>query len=290
MKTLITPAMAQDILSRNTNNRLPTASLVALLADEMRNGKFLYNGESIIIGNNGTLLDGQHRLLAIVSSGVSVYVNLVEGVDESVMHTIDTGKSRSAGNVFQIKNIPNANNMASAIRFIVEEFGLKQKKFLKTDINTKSKGGNIKITNGEKLDFYNKHSTLLAPMMAYCLSLYGSNIRVLTPSTSTAYLWLLSIEDSCAKYFIRELFTGVQEGVSNAAILLHRKLVNNKLSASRLASKEIVNMVIYAFRAYKEEKHLKIFKGGISSVGKLMFDTSDLLPKLNASDFNAETK
>lgn len=291
MKTLITPEVAQDILSRNTSNRLPTPSLVALLAEEMRNGKFLYNGESIIIGSNGVLLDGQHRLLAVIDSDTSVYVNLVQGIDETVMHTIDTGKTRTAGNVFQIKNIQNANNMASAIKSIIDQFTLNQKLYVRSDIKTKSAGGSIKVTNGEKLEFYNENIDLIEPMLRYCANLYTSNIRVITPAAATAYLWLFSTEDKLAKYFIREVFTGVQEGESNAAFLLHKKLVNDKLGTAKLPSKEITNMFIYAFRLYKRGTSIKFFRGNISTTGKLLFKSPSLTPKLSSFDFNIkETK
>ncbi len=80
MKTLITPEIASELLKANTINRRIKESVVGYLAGEMKNGNFVYNGESIIVSDTGRLLDGQHRLLAIKYSGVSVYVNLVVGV------------------------------------------------------------------------------------------------------------------------------------------------------------------------------------------------------------------
>jgi len=79
----MTVERAKELLENNDHNRKVTNSRVQEYAKEMTNGLWLYNGESIIISESGRLLDGQHRLLAIVESGVEVEIELVEGVPDS---------------------------------------------------------------------------------------------------------------------------------------------------------------------------------------------------------------
>ena len=66
--TLVTPKMAEALLSRNGGNRPviwtgPVRSVSAYAA-AMSRGEWVLNGEPIIISSTGELNDGQHRLHA----------------------------------------------------------------------------------------------------------------------------------------------------------------------------------------------------------------------------------
>ena len=87
---LITPAMAQELLLMNTFNRPLSAAKVAKYAALMKAGAWAYNGEgSISISRTGKLLNGQHRLHAIVNSGVACLMVIAHGVLDSAFATID---------------------------------------------------------------------------------------------------------------------------------------------------------------------------------------------------------
>jgi len=82
-KVIITVGKANELLENNDHNRKITPSRVSEYAREMTNGLWLYNGEGIIVSESGRLLDGQHRLLAIVESGIEIETELIEGVPDS---------------------------------------------------------------------------------------------------------------------------------------------------------------------------------------------------------------
>lgn len=96
-KVSITPEIAEDMLSRNCdNNRKVRPRHVETLADIMRRGLFYgLNGQTIVVDKNGTLLDGQHRLLAVVKSGTTQEF-LVATVDNGAVafKTLDGGSGR----------------------------------------------------------------------------------------------------------------------------------------------------------------------------------------------------
>lgn len=71
----ITPHIASEMLAKNYDkNRKLSISWVSELARSMKSGEFKsMNGQNrIIIGTDGTLYDGQHRLKAIICSGVTL--------------------------------------------------------------------------------------------------------------------------------------------------------------------------------------------------------------------------
>lgn len=113
----ITPAVAEALLQRNTINRPLNKNVVFRYARQMENGDWKSNGEAIRIGADGTLLDGQHRLAAIVKTGLSIPLLVVSGLEKDVICTIDTGKPRSIADHLEIFGVKgNAAILAAAIR------------------------------------------------------------------------------------------------------------------------------------------------------------------------------
>lgn len=99
---LITPEKAANYLQRNTNNRPLRKSLVALLAREMQLGRWKLTHQGIAFNCNGTLLDGQHRLAAVVESGTAVRMLVTHGVATEDQLVMDDHAKRSLGDAASI--------------------------------------------------------------------------------------------------------------------------------------------------------------------------------------------
>lgn len=102
-KTLINKEMAEDILSKDiyNHNRKVSQTRVKKFADEMSKNWWLYNGESITISKSGRVIDGQHRLLAIILSDVEIVSEFVTGIPdkengEDVFLTVNTENRSNA--------------------------------------------------------------------------------------------------------------------------------------------------------------------------------------------------
>lgn len=112
----ITPEIAEGWLSRNTHNRHIRPTVTAAYARDMASGDWQLNGESIKIGSDGTLLDGQHRLLAVVESGASVEMLVVTGIENTHQETMDAGVKRQFADVLTLDGTPNSQIVAAAAR------------------------------------------------------------------------------------------------------------------------------------------------------------------------------
>jgi len=115
-RILLTPAMAERLLIGNTKNRAVIKSYLKNMEQVLLRNEWRFNGEPIIVSSTGRVLDGQHRLMACVSTGISIDTILVRGVDESVFPTLDRGISRTVGNVLSIDGIENYNSVAAALK------------------------------------------------------------------------------------------------------------------------------------------------------------------------------
>lgn len=113
---IVTPAMAAEWLEKNTGNRNLNKRLVNDYARDMESGSWVLNGEAVKISHDGVLLDGQHRLAALVQAGVSVEMLVVIDLDPSAQDTMDTGRKRSFKDVLSIRGVANSASVASVAK------------------------------------------------------------------------------------------------------------------------------------------------------------------------------
>jgi hypothetical protein len=111
-----TPALAEAILNNNRLNRPLREGRVEKYARDMAAGRWRMNAETIKLTREGDLLDGQHRMFAVIEAvnlmpkGKSlppIPMMVVEGLDAEVMPTIDTGAARTFADVLTIPERPS---------------------------------------------------------------------------------------------------------------------------------------------------------------------------------------
>lgn len=101
----ITPEMAQEYLKFNTENYRSLNKLrVISYSNDMKAGKWQLNGEAIKFDTEGKLIDGQHRLQAIVRANVPVKMLVIRGIQEGV-NLYDIGSTRSMGQIAKARGI-----------------------------------------------------------------------------------------------------------------------------------------------------------------------------------------
>lgn len=115
----ITPEKAELLLQSNTHNRNHRDRLVVQYARDLDGGDWPFTGDAVRIADDGTVLDGQHRLMAIVLTEISMPTLLIEGLPRSVQRYIDGGAKRSAGDQLHLEGVPNATIVASISRMVL---------------------------------------------------------------------------------------------------------------------------------------------------------------------------
>ena len=109
-KTLsVTPEMAQRWLNSNTHNRPIRNNVVERYTAAMKRGEWKLTSEAIqfchpYVDSEGksqkeTLIDGQHRLWAIVNSGATVEMTVVWGCEPDEFAVIGQGPVRTFGDI-----------------------------------------------------------------------------------------------------------------------------------------------------------------------------------------------
>jgi len=114
----VTPKTAKEMLKRNRGNRPVNARNVFVLKQGLVAGAFEFNGEPVILDESDNILDGQHRLIACVESGVSFVTLVVRGVSRETFDTIDTGRMRTGGDTFGVLGETCSNRLAAAVNMM----------------------------------------------------------------------------------------------------------------------------------------------------------------------------
>jgi hypothetical protein len=113
----VTPKMAAEWLGKNGANRKLREHRAAFLARAIEEGKWQTTHQPIAFAKNGRLLDGQHRLRAIVMANKSVRVMVASGVNEETFSVMDAGLPRK---MFErLKTDPRRTSIVTSLFRIV---------------------------------------------------------------------------------------------------------------------------------------------------------------------------
>jgi len=116
----ITPEMAARWLHNNFNNRPVKEDVVKAYARDMIAGIWQPTHQGIVFNDRDQLIDGQHRLMAIVKAARTVRMMVtfglpskIEGREMTTMDCVDRGATRSVADQLKIEHgLPNGNQVA----------------------------------------------------------------------------------------------------------------------------------------------------------------------------------
>lgn len=114
----VTPSIAAEWLAQNVHNRRLSQQVVAAYAADMRNGDWQWNADTIKFANTGALLDGQHRLAAVVEADVVIRFLVARGLDPRAQDTVDNGRKRTFADVLKLRGERDPNQLASIARAV----------------------------------------------------------------------------------------------------------------------------------------------------------------------------
>lgn len=225
------------MLLKNVTNRPLNERHANSLAEEMGAGRWKTNGEPIIRGTDGRIIDGQHRLEAVIRSGRKIKFLVVEGVSNDVFDTIDLGRKRSAADTLAISGEADAKPLASSLQL----FG----KYMFESMRNRS--FTLSPQQIEMLLENNRDITLSVKAMKEKEEALGRKAPI--PFSALVFChYVFSKRDAkLADKFIDQLITGAIPDPESPVLLLRESLKNRKGSGSRLATEYVLALCIKAF-------------------------------------------
>lgn len=248
---LITPTYANYLLTLNSKNRKVNDRRVNRYASEMMQGLWKFNGDAIRISKSGVILDGQHRLMACVKSGVSFNSVVINGLDDSVFDTIDIGKIRSTGDVFYIKGVKSASQKSSIIRSYLS---------MKNDsFGTPASEGSTSITNTKAINEYNSRPEYWDALTNETMRLYNAFNMVASASFIGSFCALFNDihEDNIVIDFCENMYVNNTSGL-NVIDVMRNHLIRNRVSTRKMKRLTLNAYYIKTFNAFVTNKDMKI--------------------------------
>ena len=180
----ITPEIAAQMLKHsNPGNRKISKSTVDAYANDMMNNEWDANAVNpIVFDSTGMLVEGHHRLNAVIISNTPIITYVAENADPSFTYNLDL--VRSINNILQMNGVSEVNtNATSLIRAIgLFCFGIQKpsigevKKAYQKDGSTIAEIVRISARGGNKRAFL-KGSSFTSAM--YCAHKCGISLEVL---------------------------------------------------------------------------------------------------------------
>lgn len=99
---LITPELAKQYLENQQSNRSISNSYIKRMASDIINNRWLDEADPIKFSADGRLVDGQHRLSAVIKADKPQKFVVIRGYSKDSMAVLDMGKARSAAHIGQI--------------------------------------------------------------------------------------------------------------------------------------------------------------------------------------------
>lgn len=117
----IGPTEAQELIDGSPFNRKVTKATVSKYAADMSAGRWWENGQPFITtnGDENKLLNGANRCHAIIKSGVTLPIVVVEGVDPRANRTMDIGKPRTLAQMLELEGHHAPTQLADALGWLI---------------------------------------------------------------------------------------------------------------------------------------------------------------------------
>lgn len=116
----VDPDTARLWLGRNTRNRALKKEKIASYARDMSTGAWRFTGEPIKFGNDGSLLDGQNRLHAVIRAEQTILFLVIRGLDPDAQEVMDTGAPRRPYDSLVMRGEKSAAGLAAAAKIILD--------------------------------------------------------------------------------------------------------------------------------------------------------------------------
>lgn len=244
----ITPELAALWLESNADNRsIRNAAVIGYMNDIM-SGRWMVTGETIKFDFTGRLIDGQHRLSAIVRSGLTIRSLVVRGIDPLAQRVIDVNIRRTAGDQLRLLGLVEGSNVmdiASAARLA-----------LAIDAGYLTRYGNVRgvISHADIFEWVETHPEI---------GDHAKNARRLynrlgaAPSPLAYAMWRLAqidAEDAAEFFQSTAEFATSGEGDPRAALI--RVFANTENRLSRLPG-AVIGVTFTAWNAWRDQLKIK---------------------------------
>lgn len=258
----ISPRLAADYLEDKYHRQRPLREKqVKKLTDAMKNGKWLFDGSPIRFDKDGALIDGQHRLHALIRANQSYPFMVVNGLDTETFLVMDTGAKRSSQDVCAIEGYGQIKGTLARLARLVVSSNYGRDNYIEACrgrtrlANNQEIDDAIKWRNGELIEYARVFND---KRYANCRKWFGAG-------DSAYFYWLFSrINSHDTDLFFPSLESGQNLDQESPILALRNKLYSDRfLDGNTLAQKFTKGaFLVKTWNAFRESRKITYFRFG----------------------------
>jgi hypothetical protein len=235
----ITPEMASKWLEGNTHNRNLRNTAVTLYARDMINDNWLLTGETIKFAEDGSLLDGQHRLWAIIEADKTVQMFVARGLVPETQKVMDTNLRRSTGDMLKLAGYSNHMNLAAAARLAMT---------YEVGVPARRRKSDAAPTHLETSEFVEANPELVEAVTAAM----GYRRTIDMPSSVLAVaMWeLKKLDEEMCQTFFDTLSQNKTHGIGDPRNALIQRLSSARRASENIPQNAYLSMVFRAWNTW----------------------------------------
>lgn len=240
-KEIITPERAHELLELNHNNRNLAQRFVDRYASDMAAGLWRDVGDPLRFSKD-RLLDGQHRLHAIIKSGVTLEMWVVNDLRDEDITVLDTGKVRVLSDTLRWSGAANPSKSSPVVRALC---------VLSRGFNLRDANKSV-LTTSVLTEFYLQHSELIDRSVRR-----GENVRnrlgLSCGQWATAFAWLgyCGVDDELVEQFYALLAAeGSNLDLGSPILALRSWATKRAINRVNLRRDELLIAVLKAYNAW----------------------------------------
>ena len=243
----VTPQLAKSWLDNSTfDNRRMEEGRVKAIASDIKNGRWVFDGTPIRFSGEN-VIDGQHRLYAIIRANTPVETLVVRGLSQETKNTIDTGKPRSAADVLHFNGQVNAGVLAAVARL-----SLNHKRYSGNLVSAVGYGKANLSTQEIVAEVASNSALIKATQSVVSLAYIKKQIGLSVPAFCY-YLFMKASSQHLADHFFQGLEHGADLPPDSPILLLRNALTlreTNRGRSGRYRSVYYSALIIKAWNAW----------------------------------------
>lgn len=230
----VTPELAAKWLERNTRNRDLRNVIVERYAADMKAGRWMVTGDAIAFDKNGCVVNGQHRLWAVIYAEMAVPMLVAFDLEPDVVKVLDDHLKRGLTDVLKVSRpgVAISTKMTAVSRM------MQQASIALT--STDKRNVLARLSRQQQIEFLDKHFDAIS--FAFRDVFKSSNVRGVTSASTVAAVGraYYTQDHDRLRQFGKVLVSGMVEdpAADTAAILLRNWLLNN--SGQMRAASEVI--------------------------------------------------
>lgn len=248
----VTPEMAGKWLGQNTDNRPLRGGAVRLYSHQMQAGLWRSdNPDPIIFDVAGRLMNGQHRLSAILDSQCEIDLLIGRDFPLDLRDVLDTGKSRNAPDLLSTK-YPEARSQGASYVAAMRglEFWRKNPKRGPSETGT----ANYAISNQEIADLWETYGAGLQEVIQPAIAIQTVGLRGGRGLWMTLLYRFSLLDAEKARMFAETVATGARLEEGDPRLVLRNRLLHAEPGRMRTRREFIARLVVNAWNAWRNDE------------------------------------